>query len=493
MKKIKYLALLCVMVLLATLALASCITPDGPGIGNDGEITNEWWKDTGELSFNSDGSVKFNNITIRLATVVSGEDTAAFNDIISDFNKEYKGKITITAEAIGQSTFESDVAQRIYNNNKAPDLIMSHQKGHKYFADNKLIQPFNQELMQQSNVVIDLNDYSAGLSQYSSLGYKDRIFSIPCDAQSMVVFYNKKLLDKYSLELPTSHQELLDVCDAYVKATGYAPIAWPAGNTQNHFYNYVVTSALVQNGAQLYDPDTKKANWTDSDNQKAMTAGIDSLRDLIDSQGDVKYAPFLDKNDDKSSMEEFANDRALFYVYFPWRIESLETYYRTRNNLTEAELRNTIGATTIANWFALDSESENADKIFVDSHFFAMSKSVEDVTKKVAIMEFVKWFTQRVDVCKKWASTGHISACKTVSQTEEYQNDEYFQRYVSNFYPNIDNFECMGMTSHYNTVLTYIKKLGYETLSDPKTSIENKLKSIQKEFNDEIDLNSLFK
>ena len=161
--------------------------------------------------------------------------------------------------------------------------------------------------------------------------------------------------------------------------------------------------------------------------------------------------------------------------------------YKTRNNVQD--VTDIIGTTSIANWFAMDSSSADAGKIFVDSHFFAMSKLVTDVSKKAAIMEFIKWFTQRTDVCKKWASTGHITACKLVGDTEEYKNDAYCQRYLNNFYPDIDNLVSMGLTSHYNTVLSHIKTLGYETLSNTAADIESKLASIQKSFNDEIAMN----
>ena len=486
MKKFKWLALLCVVLLSVTAALAACIVPDDGGDDGEREITSEWWTDSGSLAFNDDGSVKFPNVTINLATVVSGEDKDTFGEIVGDFNKEYKGKINIIPEYISQNGFESNIAQRINSNNKAPDLIMSHQKGHLFFADNKLIQPFSKKLMDESKIVIDINDYSDGLAQYSSLGYKDTLFSIPCDAQSMVVFYNKKALAEIGKELPTSHQELLDVCKAYVEKKGKTPIAWPAANQNNHFYNYVFTTAIVQNGGELYDQSTNKADWTSEPNKTAFTNAIQSIRDLIDNEGTVKYADFKDKTSDTASQNAFINNEALFYVYFPWRINSLEELYLGKNpgvNVSE-----TIGTTSIANWFAMDASSKNSDKIFVDSHFFAMSKLVSDVNKKAAIMEFVKWFTQRTEVCQKWASTGHITACKLVGETDEYKKYPDCERYINNFYPNIDNLVSIGLTTYYNTVLSYVKTLGFDTLIDPKVSIESNLTRIQKLFNDEIAL-----
>ncbi len=89
MKKYKWIALLCVTVLCLSFVFAGCFDPN-QGNGDDGDkvITDKWWEDTGELSFNSEGKVKYSNITIKLATVVSGEDKDTFKSIIDDFNRE---------------------------------------------------------------------------------------------------------------------------------------------------------------------------------------------------------------------------------------------------------------------------------------------------------------------------------------------------------------------------------------------------------------------
>ena len=485
MKKVKIIALLCALILCLTLALTACKDGD-PNV-----ITNEWWTTTGELQFNEDGSVNFPNVTIKLVTVVSGDDRNTFSSLIQRFNLEYRGKINIVVENESQSNFESIVAQRVSSKNNAPDLIMSHQKGHRYFAENKIIQPFDPELMEQSGIEIDLDKYSEGLTQYSSLGYEDRIFSIPCDAQSMVVVYNKEQLAELGKELPTNHQELLEVCDAYVKKYGKNAIAWPAGDAQKHFYNYVVTTAIMQNGGELYDADTKRANWTATENAQAFTNAITSLRDLVASDGTVKYAPFDDNIGREVAQENFIKDEALFLMYYPWLIGNMEELYRTQHAMSQEQFEQTVGYTSMANWFAMDPDSDDAGKIFVDSHFFAMSRLVEDINKKAAILEFIRWFTQNIDICTEWAKAGHITACKAVSETEEYKNDAYCQRFINEVYPNIDNFVCMGLTSHYNTVLSYVEKLGRETLVDPQSSIIDKLTRIQREFNDEIDLNEI--
>ena len=138
-------------------AFAAC------GGGDDGPIT------TGELVKDENGNVVFENVEIVCNTVVSGSDKDAFEQIVQQFNIEHRGEITVHTESIGDGTFENSVPQKINNNSNAPDLIMAHQKVLKSFANNNLLQPFD-EAMELSGIEIDLSNYAQGLARYSSLG-----------------------------------------------------------------------------------------------------------------------------------------------------------------------------------------------------------------------------------------------------------------------------------------------------------------------------------
>ncbi len=487
MKVKRILATLCAAALCAA-PLAGCGGGDGGG---------DWWSTTGELTFDEDGNVVFKNQSVKLVTVVSGEDVSAFQDIVDQFNAEYNGKIRITVDNVSQTEFENNIATRITQNYQAPDLIMSHQKEHRSYVDNHLVQPFETEIMEQSKIIIDLNEYSTGLAQYASAGYDDVIYSIPCDAQSMAVFYNRDLLRELGEVdeggndiLPTNHDELLAVCKKFADKYGTSAISWTT--TTEHFYNYVFTSAIIQNGGSLYNDDTKHAEWTAAGNYEAFEKAINSLRDLIyPSDSATAYAPF--KVDDTSSLSAFVNKEALFYLYLPWRINSLTSAYENEWGIAEDDITNHIGATTMANWFAVKGEGETdypetSNKIFVDSHFFAMSRTVTDINKKAAILEFIKWFTQTTEVSKMWAQAGHITAYKPVAADTEYQNYSYYKNYIQKFYPDINNFVCMGNTPYSTDMISIIKSLGYDAFAYSSVDIRTLVSSKQKELNNAIEL-----
>ncbi len=79
MKK-KLLSVLCVSMAIATaVPLTACGggRRNGPTINEDGT----WWQTTGEL--NKDGDkIVFDDISLRLNTIVSGKDKAAFEQLI---------------------------------------------------------------------------------------------------------------------------------------------------------------------------------------------------------------------------------------------------------------------------------------------------------------------------------------------------------------------------------------------------------------------------
>ena len=114
--------LLCVLMVFP---LASCKKNPNGGNNNGGQISDKWWTTEGELSKDENGNVVFNNVSIRLETVVAGDDKDAFNMLVDKFNRLYAGKIRVNVTNTGAGAYESTVASKITNNNNAPDLIMS--------------------------------------------------------------------------------------------------------------------------------------------------------------------------------------------------------------------------------------------------------------------------------------------------------------------------------------------------------------------------------
>lgn len=433
MKKRLICAILLV-VLALTFVLVAC-----NGNNDDGIIT------TGELKKDENGNVIFEEVELKLTSVVTGIDRFVLNQLVARFNAEYRDRINVTVSNIDESTFEDTVSKQITNNYGAPDIIMSHQKSHMSFMKTKLTQPFD-EAMERSGITIDLGAYSTGLAQYAKLG-TDKLYGVPVDGQSMAVLYNKKLLAQYNDgKVPTTRAELIEVCKKAKNGGVDTPIAWM---TENQFYtSYLFPTAVIQNGGHLYG-DNLYADWyNDVSNRAAIKNAISSLRDMIQVEGIAKHAM-----NESEAIDSFYNGESLFLFYVPWKLSDVVSNYCKGRDLTEEEVRaDYFGGMSIAGLFALDESNANANKIFGDSHFFAMSRTVTDITKKAAICEFAKWFTQNTSVGAKWGEAGHFSACTDVNTSEEYNANEIVSEYIKKFYPDINNFVCIGNTPYYSAI-----------------------------------------
>lgn len=456
MKKNFLRSLLClIMCFVTAIAFCAC-TPTDSGDDTDPD-KNKWWSTEGELQKDAEGNVIFNNVSIKLDTVVAGDDKDAFNQLVTRFNREYQGKIRVTVNNIAAGDYENSVSTKIHNNSNPPDLLMSHQKSHKNFADNKIIQPLN-EAMEASGITFNASDYAVGLAKYMSAGYENYTFSVPADAQSQVSFYNKKLLAELGKELPTNRAELLDVCKAFKDKYGRAAIAWTTGG--DYFSNYVYLSAVLQNGAALYNESTLMAEWYDNEAYRvAISNASESFRELFR----LGYANFAESS--SSALQGFLNGQRLFYFTDPWSMTDLVTTMVSQQKLdSEEELFETVlGGNSYTGWFAM-TDNPNKNAVYGDSHFFAMARTVTDINKKAAILEFIKWFTTNAEAGAEWAKAGHISASNAITSNTKYSQSAYVVNFISKFYGSIDNFHCVGATPHYAAITDNLRATFADTV-----------------------------
>lgn len=465
------------MALAVTIPMAAACTPRNNELNEDGS----WWTTEGELEKDDNGNVVFDDVSIRLTTIVGGVDRNPFNQIIGRFNAEYRGKINIISTNVGEGDFETTVTNQLVHNAKnAPDIIMSHQKSIKSFLNYKVIQPYD-IAMEETGIKIDLSEFAQGVNQYSD-GGTDNKFGICVDAASMVVYYNKELLAEYTDKVPETRTKLLKVCEDYKKATGRTPISWEASG--DFFTKYLMPTAVLQNGGYLYKDDLY-ADWYDNTTQREIyKKAIHSVRSFIDS-GYAKMGVH-----ETAGATEFNKKQALFYMSMPWYRPNIVDAYSQLNGVTVEEAEKIIGGTSISGWFAMENEtSDNAKKIYGDSHMFAITRKVKDITQKAAICEFVKWFTQRADVGVAWAEAGHVTLSNNIANSDTYKNNKFVKDIINNWYPHLDSFTTIGVTPYYMDVSNNLSELLTEAMIDGNpANYENFIKTKQKALNSQIDI-----
>lgn len=474
MKKISYKIMALILVGVMTLSLIACG-------GKEEKKEEKWWNTTGEVEKDSDGNVVFNNVDIALSSIVSGADEEAFASLIAKFNAEYSGKIHVSVTTLRQDSFTETVASQISKESNAPDLIMTHQKRLRSLADMQLLQPF-EDSFELSGIEISMNDFSNNIAEYSSLGYEGYTYGIPVDAQSCVVYYNKQLLAKYGGQLPRSHSELITLCERVAKQEKITPIAMSTDD--GFFYDYVFNTAILQNGGALYGDDFR-ANWyDDATNRQAIKDGLTSIRNLTEHS--PKLATF--GWGESAALNEFLNNKALFFISMPWFLKDIANGYATTNGGTaESVMSETLGVTSMANWFALKDGTEDAKNIYGDSHFFAMSTSVEKAEVKAAICEFIRWYTTNAETGAAWAEAGHISVSTVILTAPAYNSNDIVNNYVNHFYGDMNYFHCIGNTPYFKDMNEAMKGLFVSAMAEGASSDDENIKEAQEKLNTKID------
>lgn len=481
MKKKIFSAICLSMALAFTVPLAAC-----GGGGDDLNEDGTWWSTTGELNKDGNGNVVFDDISLRLSTIVSGVDKTPFGDIIAQFNAEYRGKISINPIYLTGDNFEKDVTMKVSQNAKnAPDIIMLHQESLRGFLDYKVVQPYDLA-MKETGIEIDLTAFAQGVNQYSKVGTEYQ-YGVPFDAAGMVVYYNKDLLKEItgSDTTPQTRSELLSVCKQFKdKYPNNYPISWESSG--DFFCQYLMPTAVLQNGGYLYKEDLY-ADWYNNETQRGIYKdAILSVRSYIDSG----YAKLGEH--EMHGATDFSQNKSIFYVTMPWYRENIVSGYAEINKIDQAAAEEKICGASVSGWFAMSDEtSDNAKKIYGDSHMFAMTKTVKDINKKAAVCEFVKWFTQRADVGAQWAEAGHVTLSNTIANSTTYTENKNVVNFINNWYPHLDSFTTLGITPYYSTVGENLSTLLSESLL-MKEPTESKyldlIKTKQNALNSRIDV-----
>lgn len=451
-------------------------------------IDNPWWVDTGTLEKDENGNVVFSDVSIKLTSVICGNDQNGFEELIRQFENEYDNEITITHQVYHQLEIDEIVRTQIQNETAAPDLVLTHQKTHASFAADKLIQPLD-AAYELAGIEVNTSNFLPNFAEYCDLGYEGRMFTVPVDAQSMVIYYNKNILNKYGGELPSDREEFIDLCkrvQAEERKTNSQFQAIACGILENEFTNmYLLPTAVVQNGGEFYGSDGK-VHWTEGDNLKAFQNGIKAI------QGIANEGIWDLTESTEASRSRFCNDNALFYISLPFDANVIFSAYAQRFGYTvETVKTRDIGGFSVSRIFALDDAPEEAKtRIFGDSHAFMMSKTVEDVEKKAAIATFVNWFTSKVEVGIEWANLGHTSASYLIRGDAAYNADPYVADFNNMFYEDINNFVTAGKNKNYSIIFSDLQTalLNCVTNTTNDTEIRTELQRVQDRVNAAIDL-----
>ncbi|MBE6125972.1 MAG: extracellular solute-binding protein [Erysipelotrichaceae bacterium] len=186
----------------------------------------------------------------------TSESERLIADIVEAFNAENKGKYHVTQETQPFDGFDSKTYEAVISGN-GPSLVISYPNTVGSYVEKGVLLDFGKYFMDS-----DYKDrVGAGIYKASTDFGDGGLYAIATTLTGQVMFYNKDLLEKYNLTVPTTWDELYDACKTVVDGEK------AAGNNIMGFgpdsYDAMAIIALEQLGLHYIDDAHTAADWTD--------------------------------------------------------------------------------------------------------------------------------------------------------------------------------------------------------------------------------------
>ncbi len=462
--------------------------------------------DDGDLVFDDNNQIVYNNVELNMWSVTTGDDAKAQDAIISEFNELYKGMIKITTTHHSRYDLETLLTTTMqFDKKNAPELFFSHgSRAAEYVAKDWLlsVEPY----MEKAGVALDKDDFVESLIGAATVN--GHLYGLPQDVHSAMVVYRADILEKNNLDVPTNYQELVEVCESAIdlakagnlwirgeNSSGYPATEWrkaPSNGWDNPFpiaygdmwvHEFLGYTAAAQNGGSFVASDGKPA-W----NTTEVANGLQVLKDFImpSETSENKYA--LSKaygSDYDVGNAPMRAGNAIFKLLGPWEYPNDLTDYDRM--LSGDGGSSNIQTMSLSNLFAKDQSKDCADKIKGEGHAYMLMSTVTSRTKQCAAMVFADWMVNNASV--EWAKRGHLPSLKSVENSEEYRSDPAYDAYIKNW-GSCDNYIVIPPTPNYSYVDSYFKNCVQRAMAKQyeKTSIKSILKEQYDSCVDYIDL-----
>lgn len=464
LKKFLCVALCSLLIAPAAFAAACGKTPQG---GNELPVDND-------LQFDEFGDPVFDNVTLKVWSVIGAPDNDYLNLVNTMFNDYYRQNgIQAEITSIETSLFYTQLANTINTDpSNAPDVIIYHSERLTYLKDNNLLVSMD-DCFGYLNQTFNKDEYYANILQECYVG--DTLYGIPLDVHSGVWYVREDILQKNGLSRPTTMQEFKNVCaqlmqkkaagELWVRAMNAgqhltADQGWRICGAEEDFYpvemsgndniesGWLPQTAVLQNGGALVNEQGEPA-WNTSSGLQSV------LEDFQDWQG--KY---VGANRDSNTLwSNLGKGMAVFGCEGPW-------WSAMRLSEYESALgQGSLGIMGLSGLYATDSSSADANKVYGVGHCFSVTRTVTSSTKRAAGALYAKYMTENAF---KYMAGGHLPACKNIAESEEYTSSSAYNRYLK-YMGDPSDFVMLGNTPYYSEVYEKLKLAYIYTLSPNKT------------------------
>lgn len=230
-----------------------------------------------------------------------------YKDVIDRFNTEYEGKYHVTPITTNLEEYDG----------KLNALIAAGQTPDVYICNPGP----NMDVYVNAGAAADLTDilenqekdwyatFTDGI--FDRLTYDGKIMAVPTNFAAACVYYNTELFEKAGVEVPTTYDELIDVCKKLQDA-GITPISCSAGTAW--CLSMIAGYLCDRSGVDLQAIADHTANWTDDN---CIAAG-EKLKELSQYFQETAAG---DSNDQATA--NFYNGDAAMLVQGSWAMAQI--------------------------------------------------------------------------------------------------------------------------------------------------------------------------
>lgn len=232
--------------------------------------------------------------------------TKEYANTIDRFNKNNKGKYEVDVLTTKLADYDTKLNALIAAKNM-PDVITCNPGP-------------NMTQYVNAGVVMDLTDTLKGDQEwynsfttniFDRLTYDGKIYGVPTNFASALVFYNTEIFKKVGVEVPKTWTEFMDVCKK-IKAAGYAPLSVSASTAW--CLSMIAGYLCDREGCDLTKIADGSAKWTDANFVDAAT----KLKELSQY---FQKTYVGDSNDQATA--NFYNGQAAMLVQGSWAIAQI--------------------------------------------------------------------------------------------------------------------------------------------------------------------------
>jgi len=324
--------------------------------------------------------------TISFWHGMTGPYQKALNEVISDFNKS-QSKYKVVGTAQGNYTTLQQKIMAAAKSKSLPVIAQTTYTTVPDYSKQGFIEPLDAYMIDGSNKLTsaDLKDiYPAFLN---SSKYEGKYYSIPMSKSTRILYYNKGLMDKLGVKMPTSWEDIQKIGDQ-IKSKGVAAIGFDKS------FDMEFEGLARQAGNPLISSSLK----VNVDSKKTLEAA-NLIMDMVNN-GTAKTA-----GEDIYGDKNFTSGKTLFYAGSSAGITHMKQ-----------------GAPKDLDWGTMPLPSYKGKKATeLAGNDIVMFKSATADQKKAA-WAFMKYLMSK-PVTAKWAElTGYVPLRKSALEDQSFQD-----------------------------------------------------------------------